>query len=95
MTTTAEMIAVLQAFEAGKTIEYRHKSWGPSAWERAPTPTWNWDAYYYRIAPSPKRKVTMYCYYTGHAMYWFVNPHITAENYQRIPAEDKIIEVEK
>lgn len=46
--TTSEMIAVMQAYEEGKEIEFRSK--GSSAWHGA-NPKWNWAEYEYRVAP--------------------------------------------
>lgn len=54
MTTTAEKIAVMQAHEAGKTIEFRESSaMVARPWHVALTPVWNWDEYDYRVKPEP------------------------------------------
>lgn len=50
MTTTAEKIAVMQAFEDGKEIEH---SANGVFWGQSQTPTWNWEALHYRIKPEP------------------------------------------
>ena len=53
--TTKEMIAVMQAFEEGKTIEYNAK-WGSDAgkWDEIDDPVWDWHACNYRVKPEPK-----------------------------------------
>lgn len=48
MKTTAEMIAVMQAFEDGKPIEF---SSGPmTGWAPVSRPSWGWDHSDYRVA---------------------------------------------
>lgn len=49
--TTDEMTAVLQAYEKGKTIEFRRKEQGE--WCECKCPSWNFDKYYYRIKNEP------------------------------------------
>lgn len=51
MTTLAEKIAVMQAFERGEAIQCQHMRQGPHEWEDALLPSWNWDSYRYRIRP--------------------------------------------
>jgi hypothetical protein len=51
VTTTAEKIAVMQAFEDGEAIERLDcGKWSPFNYE----PSWNWYKYSYRIKPQPK-----------------------------------------
>lgn len=52
MKTTAEKIAVMQAYEDGKEIEYSYKDC--PAWKRATTPTWNWSTTDFRVKPEPE-----------------------------------------
>ena len=52
MKTTAKMIAVMQAYEDGKEIEYY--SDGCSEWKKATTPAWNWYTTDYRVKPKPE-----------------------------------------
>lgn len=47
--TTEEMIAVLQAYKEGKTIEFTIK--GHSNWEITDRPLWNFECLEYRIKP--------------------------------------------
>ena len=49
MTTTAEKIAIMQAFEEGKVIERRGVEQGH--WVPSDKPAWNWFAFEYRVAP--------------------------------------------
>jgi len=51
MTTTAEKIAVMQAFEDGAEIETRFSC----QWVMAENPIWNWNSYDYRVAEKPPR----------------------------------------
>lgn len=56
MKTTAEMIAVMQAFERGEKIEIRdvdEESWG----NLVVAPSWNWRHYDYRIKPREPRVI--------------------------------------
>lgn len=52
MKTTAEMIAVMQAYEDGKEIEFYHN--GYSKWRKSPDPTWDWYRNDYRVKPEPE-----------------------------------------
>jgi len=52
MSDTSAMIAVMQAFEAGKAIEHTVK--GKSLpWLDTDEPWWDWVSYEYRIKPEP------------------------------------------
>lgn len=51
MTTTAEKIAVMQAFERGEKVEFKYPS--GTVWFASDSPVWNWDACQYRVAPKP------------------------------------------
>ena len=55
MKTTAEMIEVMQAFERGENIEAYDWTYATSHndWKPCPIPTWDWNAFNYRIAPAP------------------------------------------
>ena len=48
MTTLAEKIAVMQAFERGEKIEFRA---GGNPWVVTEAPVWSWHNTTYRIAP--------------------------------------------
>lgn len=48
--TTEQMIEVMQAYLAGKKIEYRLKN-GSTFWTDISNPIWAWDASDYRIKP--------------------------------------------
>lgn len=55
--TTKEMIAVMQAHEEGKQIQYRgkHNTMVEDDWEDTCfTPDWNWAVFDYRIKPEEK-----------------------------------------
>lgn len=56
--TTKEMIAVMQAYEEGKKIQYRLRGDSASTWRNAVCPCWDWRTFDYRIKPEeekPKR----------------------------------------
>lgn len=52
-----EMLAVLQAFQEGKRIEYR--PFGFADWTPAEPPTWNFGAGDYRVNPEPRPDVVL------------------------------------
>ena len=52
-TETLEMIAVMQAYVDGKTIEVGRRGCAASTIEGEDLPTWNWEEYRYRIATIP------------------------------------------
>ena len=52
MKTTAEIIAVMQAHEDGKEIEYRNGYY--PTWKRTPNPLWDWSTTDYRVKPEPE-----------------------------------------
>ena len=50
------MIAVLQAFKEGKTIQSRHRSYESSDWiDVAGSNMWDWYTFDYRVKPEPRR----------------------------------------
>lgn len=53
MTTTAEKIAVMQAFEDGKLIQVWDCGWWVDC-EPTYKPSWNWIKEKWRIKPTPK-----------------------------------------
>lgn len=55
MKTTAEMIAVMQAFERGEKIERRPD--GRSPWVEVEEPAFNWGTSDYRIKPREPRVI--------------------------------------
>lgn len=61
---TKEMIAVMQAYDEGKTIQVRFADY-ESDWGPCPKPIWNWNDFEYRIKPEP-RYLNVYC---GKAVY--------------------------
>ena len=58
MKTTKEMIAVMQAYEDGKEIEYTNKN-SPMDWLKTKDPLWDWNASDYRV-----KKATEYVPFT-------------------------------
>lgn len=50
------MIAVLQAFKEGKTIQCRYRSNGADDWvDVIGIAQWNWPTFDYRVKPEPRR----------------------------------------
>ena len=49
MSKTAERVAVMQAHEAGKAIEFARA--GSGDWKETSDPGWNWAGFDYRIKP--------------------------------------------
>lgn len=47
--THEEMIAVITAYEEGKMIQFKDKSYGE--WQDCPEPVWNFSNSYYRVKP--------------------------------------------
>lgn len=52
MITTKEKIAVMQAYDDGKTVLYRDKK--EYDWYETHDPLWDWDTFDYRVKPDPK-----------------------------------------
>lgn len=52
--TCDEMIAVIQAYKEGKTIQYRHKLDETATWHDCQDIYWNFPALVYRIKPEPR-----------------------------------------
>lgn len=50
MTTLAEKIAVMQAYERGEEIEFRRPSYKENDWKKAASPVWDWSVCDYRVA---------------------------------------------
>ena len=51
---TKEMIKVMQAYVDGKRIEAGNRE--KNFWRDCPDPSWNWNAFDYRIAPELKKE---------------------------------------
>ena len=50
MTTLKEKIAIMLAFEAGRTIECQHVDDTLNEWNPAQMPLWDWYHFEYRVA---------------------------------------------
>lgn len=50
---TKEMIAVMQAYDEGGTIQMRFADY-KSDWGPCPIPIWNWSDFEYRVQPAPR-----------------------------------------
>ena len=52
--TVPEMIEVLQAFQAGKTIQSCGRYADTISWSVVTSPHWNFEAYRFRVKPEPR-----------------------------------------
>jgi hypothetical protein len=57
MNTTKEKIEVMQAFDEGKTIEFKWTEGDEWITLIINNPHWNWDKNNYRIKPEPKKRL--------------------------------------
>lgn len=57
--TTKEMIAVMQAYEEEKQIEFRLRDEIESTWGNTSRPCWDWYKYDYRIKPEEEKPARM------------------------------------
>lgn len=83
--TTKEMIAVMLAFDEGKTIEYNSK-WGSSAndWYEVADPAWDWHANHYRVKKEPAEfSVLKYTTSAGEDIYLAPRPREENEKLAR------------
>lgn len=93
MTQSIEsMIEVLQAYQAGKKIEYlsiMDGTWSSCIGE----PLFNFDDYQYRIAPETKKKVKLVAFIDSHGeLRWIREELFGGASNNRVPSEDKEIE---
>lgn len=93
--TTKEMIEVMQAFDRGETIESIQKNNFRSSWGITANPVWDWYVLDYRVAPKPKKQIKMLCYLTAIDLVWVLDGTTPSNMWTRVPAEDKIIEVDE
>ena len=91
MKTTKEMMEVMQAYCDGALIEAcftdDKKWWVPAE------PSWNWEAYNFRIK-KPVKQIKLQAWFNGIDLFWRQEKY-TNDSCKRVPAEDKIIEVEE
>ena len=93
MTQSIEsMIEVLQAFQAGKKIEFFSDR---GTWEPLTSPSWDFSAYEYRIAPEQKKKVKLEAWLDPYELRRInpTNKFMPGPDWIRVPSEDKEIEV--
>lgn len=92
MTQSIEsMIEVLQAFQAGKKIEYLSNAecvWAPCSGD----PLFNFGNIKYRIAPEPKKKVKLVAFIDLQGqLRWIREEQFPNCDLVRVPSEDKEI----
>lgn len=68
---TEEMIAVMQAFVAGKDIEFELKGTTDS-WRPATRPNWNWELFDYRVKPEWVPEVGQIVLCSSDKMLWYI-----------------------
>ena len=86
--------AELKAAAADPTKQIRLKN---SVWIDA-GPNWNWkypaEDYEIRDKPKDKKQIKLLAWYDGMDMFWRQEGY-TNGSYQRVPSEDKVIEIEE
>ncbi|TXH54256.1 MAG: hypothetical protein E6Q97_11380 [Desulfurellales bacterium] len=60
--TPDEIIAVVQAFKAGKEIELQPKAKEPTQWMLTTSPGWDFYHFNYRVRPEPKPDLIRYAH---------------------------------
>ena len=89
------MIEVLQAYQAGKKVEFRNAKHYPE-WTAcdATGPAWNFHESEYRIAPEPRKKVKLGAWLrpAGQLEWYDISKvNVFADDWIRVPSEDKEI----
>ena len=87
---TKEAIKVMQHYADGGEVEYR--SCDKSDWSFDDSPWWNWISYTYRIKQTPK-KVKLYAHLDAYGLLFWCSGELVV--YQRVPSEDKEVEIEE
>jgi hypothetical protein len=86
-------LTLLEAAKAkleGKRVEVKSpmlnwRDWSGDLWAE------HWE---FRIAPEPKKKVKILCWFDGSSLFWRPDQERSYDTWQRVPAEDKEIEVD-
>ncbi len=87
-------LTLLEAAKAkleGKRVEYRYGA--SPVWVGWSGDVWH-ESWKFRIAPEPKKKVKVLCWYDGADLRWRNEGGAVAQTWKRVPSEDKEIEVE-
>ena len=94
MSTTEYKIAVMKAHCDGATIERKEQVARIDEYEDVQDPAWNWAQFDYRVKPPERKTVKLLAWFDGYRLSWRPEggPRGSAE--QRVPAEDKTIEIE-
>jgi hypothetical protein len=95
MSTLEEKITVMQEFQRGEKVYCRKKTDTKGLTVAVLNPIWDWNTNEYFILPAGRRQITLRCYYTGKGLLWLPEGSPITAELQRVPAEDKIIEVER
>ncbi len=85
-------LTLLEAAKAkleGKRVEY-HEGTGWYDWAGVRY----FEEYTYRIAPEPKKKVKYLAFTNDHALFWRKEGSVIPDDWERVPSEDKEIEVD-
>lgn len=69
---------------------------GSGLWVNADTPMF-YESREYRLVypPKPKKQIKMLCWMIGSGLYWCKEEAVVGSDWFRVPAEDKVIEVEE
>lgn len=90
-----QMIEVLQAYERGDRVQFKHVGQQQADWRDLAThnPSWNFVSTLYRIAKPEPRKIKMLCWLDADQMFWLRETALPKWPAVRVPAEDKEIEL--
>ncbi len=94
MSTTAQKIAVMKAHCDGATIELKAHVSRSDEYKDVQDPAWNWDSFDYRVKQPERKTVKLLAWFDGYRLSWRPEGGLHSSSEQRVPAEDKTIEIE-
>ncbi len=94
MSTTEYKIAVMKAHGKGAAIEHRSVLLRGEEYKISPNPSWNWAHTDYRVKPPERKTVKLLAWFDGYRLLWRREGEPRGSAEQRVPAEDKTIEIE-
>ena len=90
--TIDEMIAVLEAFKRGESLEYYVVS--QDSWVPTYLPMFNFATTKYRIAPTKPKNVKLVAFIDNRGLLCWIRKELyCGDSRNRVPAEDKEIEL--
>jgi len=69
---------------------------GSEWYNESSSPQWL-EKLYYRLVypPKPKKQIKLLCYFNGDGLFWTTRKNMEEFGNKRVPAEDKLIEIEE